>query len=358
LFTQLVMSVGLAIIISALCSIAEAVLYSVPASHVEVLASSGRLPGRLLRRLKKDIQRPIVAILTLNTIANTVGAAMAGVSAAAVFGPEYLPLFSGLFTLAILLFSEILPKTIGVTYHRGIATWVAMPIYGLVKILAPLIWLCRMITRLIPGPGKEHMVSAEEIQAIATLGRKVGEIDPHQERVIYNILELENKRVRQVMTPRPVTFALNENLTVAEAIGYREKWDLHSRVPVYDENLDDIVGMVLRKDVLIYAAEDKGQTKISTLMHQVHFVPESAPLNKVFLDFIERRLHLFVVVDEYGSFTGVITMEDIIEEIVGQEIMDETDKTIDMRQLARQRRRQVARHATIKEPSTESRQDS
>lgn len=335
---QLCLAVGLAILVSALCSLFEAILYSVPRSQIELLAKAGRPSGRILQKLKTDIHKPIIAILTLNTIANTMGAAVAGAAAAMVFGNENLGWFSALFTLAILLFSEIVPKTAGVAYSKKLAPWIALPVHWLVKLLTPIIWLCQVVTRLVSKQGKESLISAEEIQAIAILSRQSGEIDPDQEKVITNILELKNKNVRQVMTPRTVTFSLSERLTVAEARQLKTKWDRHSRVPVFDKDPDDVVGIVLRKDVFIDTGADKEEQYLADLVRPVHFVPEAAPLNRVLLEFFERRQHLFVVVDEYGSVTGVISMEDIIEEIVGREIMDESDQARDMRELARQKR--------------------
>jgi CBS domain containing-hemolysin-like protein len=336
---QLIVAAGLAITISAMCSLFEAALYSIPTSRIEVLSRSGKFSGQRLKKLKTDIHRPITAILTLNTVANTTGAAIAGASAAAVFGEHSLGLFSAFFTLAILIFSEILPKTAGVAYNRTVAPVIALPLDWLVKLLAPLVWIVQTIARLIPTQGEELLVSAEEIRATVALSRASGKIDIQQEQIITNILALREKTVRQAMTPRTVTFSLSEHLTVAEATDFRDKWDLHSRVPIYDTDPDDVVGIVLRKDVLLEASERHGEKLLTEIMHPVHFVPESAPLNMVLLDFFEKRKHLFVVVDEYGSVTGVISLEDIIEEIVGQEIMDETDKTQDMRELARRKRR-------------------
>ncbi len=342
MLSTLVLSVALAIVVSALCSVVEAALYATPASYIEVQARSGSLAGRLLKKLRQDIEQPIITILTLNTVANTIGAAVAGASAVAIFGETSLPLFSLIFTLSILLFSEILPKTVGVIYSKNISAMVALPLIILVRLMTPIIWLCKAVTRFVPGRDQNSTVSIEEIQAVAALSRKTGEIEPHQEQVISNILDLENKTVRQIMTPRPVTFILQGDLTINEALAHKDKWDLHSRVPVFDQDIDDIVGFVLRKDVLHYAADDKGETAIEDLMHPVHFVPESAPLDTIFLEFVQHRRHLFVVVDEYGGFTGVVSLEDIIEEIVGQEIIDETDKTSDMRELARLRRRTLS----------------
>ena len=241
--------------------------------------------------------------------------------------------------MAILLFSEILPKTAGVAYAKNLASWIAIPLNGLVKIMGPLIWLCQVVTHLIPKQAKEALVSIEEIQAVAMLGRKAGKIEPQQEKVIANILKLQDKTVREVMTPQTVVFTLNENLTIAEALNFKEQWNKHSRVPVYDENHDDVVGLVLSRNVLLNFAEGMGEKKLSDLMQPVHFVPEAAPLNKIMIEFFEQQVHLFVVVDEYGSVTGVISLEDIIEEIVGREIIDESDTAGDLREYARHRKK-------------------
>jgi len=339
LVTQLILATGIAIIVSAFCSIIEAVLYSVSQSQVEVMARSGKISGIVLKKLKKDIRRPITAILTLNTIANTMGAAVAGASAAVVFGEENLVWFSIFFTLAILLFSEILPKTAGVAYAKNLASWIAIPLNVLVKIMRPLIWLCQIVTHLIPKQEKEALVSIEEIEQVAVLGRKSGEIEPQQEHVISNILKLQDKTVRQIMTPQTVVFSLSEHLTIAEALKMKEQWNRHSRVPVYDQNQDDVVGIVLSRSIMLSLSEGLEGKKLSELMQPVHFVPEAAPLNKIMMEFFEQRIHLFVVVDEYGSFTGVISLEDIIEEIVGREIIDESDTAGDLREYARHRKK-------------------
>lgn len=332
------LATGLSIIISALCSIAEAALYSMSISHIEVLAESGKGYGKVLKRLKNDIHKPIIAILTLNTIANTMGAALAGAMAAELFGNKYLGWFSAIFTLSILFFSEIVPKTAGVAYSKEIGPLMAYPLLGLVKIFSPIIWVCQKLTNTISKSDPQSLISAKEIQAIASLSHKSGDISRQEEKIIINILDLKNKPVRKAMTPMTVAFTLSEHMTVKEANALKEKWNLHSRVPVYDETPDDIVGIVLRKDVLLSAAEGNTELKLTDLMDSAHFVPESAPLPNVLLDFFEQRQHLFIVVDEYGGTTGIISLEDIIEEIMGEEIMDESDKTRDMRELARFKR--------------------
>jgi CBS domain containing-hemolysin-like protein len=325
----------LSICTSFLCSICEAVLYSITSSQVEMLKKSGHSSANILQNLRTDIDEPITALLTLNTIANTVGAAIIGVAAAKLYGDQTIIWFSFAFTLSILFLSEIIPKTLGVTFAFRLAPFLAVPLYWMVVFLKPIVWACRMVTKLLPQSNNEGNYSAEELQTIAALSLKSGEIEADQERVITNILELQSKIVRQVMTPRTVTFSLNEHLTVEEAMKMVAELSSHSRVPVYDTEPDNVTGIIMRKDVLLAAAEKKSQLTLSKLMHPVHFVPETAPLNRILIDFFDRRQHLFVVVDEYGAMTGIISMEDILEEIVGREIVDESDKTRDMRELAR-----------------------
>jgi CBS domain containing-hemolysin-like protein len=339
LLLQLCLTVAIAISIAAVFSLLEAALYSLPNSHIAVMQKEGHAAGHILQRLKGNISRPITAVLTLNTVANIMGAAMAGAIAADLFGEHSLGWFSAGFTMITLVCSEIIPKTIGVAYCRELAPWIALPLQILVTALSPVIWLFQMITRLLPTPSNQNQAYAEEVRAIASMGLSSGSIDPQEEKVIGNILELKKKDVIDVMTPRTVTFTLPGNLTISQAKEYREDWNRHSRVPVYDRTPDEITGIVLRKDLLLYGTEGS-DADLAKLAGPVHFVPETAPLSRVLLDFFEKRQHLFVVVDEYGSFTGVISLEDVIEEIVGQEIMDESDQTRDMRALAKSRRKE------------------
>jgi CBS domain containing-hemolysin-like protein len=290
----------------------------------------------MMREMKDNIEQPITAILTLNTIANTIGAAVAGAAAVAVFGQQSLIWFSLVFTLAILLFSEILPKTIGVIYAKQLGPHITLPLHIMIVALKPIIIFCQAITKLVPQQDASQQVSAQEVLTIARLSLKSGQIEQDQETVITNILKLKNKTVRQVMTPRTVTFTLDKHLDIAAAAQFEKSLKMHSRVPVFDQEQDKIEGIILSQDVFMEAAENRYETQLSTIMSPVYFIPETAPLNMVFIDFFERHQHLFVAVDEYGSVTGVISMEDIIEEIVGREIVDESDKARDMRELARQ----------------------
>lgn len=185
------------------------------------------------------------------------------------------------------------------------------------------------------APEKEDTISAEELQTIASLSRESGDLEENEEKVINNIIDLKSKIVRQVMTPRTVTFSMDESITVAQAMDLLNELGRHSRIPVYREEPNNVSGIVMLKDVLQSAADGLREVPISTFKISAHFVPETAPLNRIMIDFFDRSQHLFVVVDEYGTMTGVISLEDVIEEVVGQEIIDETDDTQDMRELAR-----------------------
>ncbi len=356
MFFEFCLAVAFAIIVSALSSVTEAALYSLSNSQIEVMAKAGLRTGTILKELKADINKPITAILTLNTFAQTMGAALAGASAAVLFGEHSLGLFSIIFTFVILIFSEIIPKIIGVSYCKELAPWIAYPLLIVVKLLRPLVWFTNRLAKLIEKPDQQSYVTAKEIQTIAAMSKKSGEISRQEEKIIVNILELKHTTVRKAMTPRTVIFSLSAHLTVAEAATHPD-WNFHSRVPVYDKDQGDIVGVVLRKNVLLAVAgrsvpsvQDKDSRpssapapqgrggavlRLSDLMEPPHFVPESIALPNVLLEFIEHRQHLFIVVDEYGGVTGIISMEDIIEEIMGEEIMDESDKTQNMRALAR-----------------------
>ncbi len=343
--TVLIVSVCCAILISALCSVFEAVLYSLSIPQVELMANKHPRQAKEMTRLKDNIEQPITAILTLNTIANTIGASVAGAAAVAVFGQTSLLWFSLLFTLSILLFSEILPKTIGVVYTRQLAPLIVFPLQWMVSFLRPIIWLCRVVTSIVPDNNQTQQVSADELQTIASLSRKSGQIEADQEAVIGNILQLGKKSVRKVMTPRTVTFSVDQSLTIKKTKEEEEKWRMHSRVPVYDNDQDNVVGLILSQDVLMAAALDQDDIPLSRLMRPVNFVPETAPLDRVFIDFFENHQHLMVVVDEYGSVTGVVSLEDIIEEILGREIVDESDKNKNMREFARLKKITSAKQA-------------
>jgi CBS domain containing-hemolysin-like protein len=341
---ELVIAVSFAIFISAACSLFEAVLYALPLRHIEVMVKAGKPGGKIFKKMRKNVDRPIAAILSLNTIANTAGAAFAGSAATAVFGHGWLVYFSVCFTLAILFFSEIIPKTAGVVYGKALAPVVAYPLKGLVWIMTPVIWLSGLITQLVYRGKTKESVTSQEIRIMAEMSLRAGGIKPYQERAIDNILTLQNKKVKDVMTPRTVIFSLSEHLSLEKAFGIPGKWE-HSRFPVYDQDTEDVVGMVLTKEFYMALAQGKKDMHLTQLMRPVHFVVETARLNQVLMEFLDLRQHLFVVLDEYGGLSGLVSLEDIVEEILGREIIDESDEVADKRELARQRRKRIIRKA-------------
>ena len=337
---ELIVAVSFAILVSATCSLFEAVLYAVPVRHIETMSQAGKSSGKIFKDMRSNVERPIAAILSLNTVANTAGAAFAGSAASAVFGHQWLGYFSAFFTLAILVFSEIVPKTAGVVYAKPLVRLLAHPLKGLVWLMAPAIWLSGLITRLVARGKTEESVTGKEIRAMARLSLRGGAIKPYQEQTIERILTLQNRRVKDVMTPRTVVFSLNEHLTLGEVSAMLSKWE-HSRFPVYDQDPEDVVGMILTKELFVALSQGKKDMPLTELMRPIHFVAETATLNRVLTEFLESKQHLFAVIDEYGGLAGLISLEDILEEILGREIVDESDEVTDKRELARRRRNRL-----------------
>ncbi|MEW5773971.1 MAG: hemolysin family protein [Thermodesulfobacteriota bacterium] len=336
---NLIFAVGVAVGVSFFCSLAEAALYSVPWSRIEQLRKEGKSSGTILYALRHNIDRPITAILTLNTVANTAGAAVAGAAAAEVFGHEHLVLFTAAFTVVILVFSEIVPKSLGVMYTRTVAPMLARPLRILVSLMMPAIWVLGLLPRLLHRRKKTgHSLTEEDIRAIVSLTRKSGVLKPYEEHAISNILSLDLKRVEDIMTPRTVVFSLPAVTTVAGARAHRAFWH-HGRIPVYaGDDPEDVVGIVYRRDVLDALAQDRDAQTMAEIMHPARFVLETLTLDRLLIKFLGARTHLYVVLDEYGGVAGVVTLEDVLEEILGKEIVDETDVVADLRALARSRR--------------------
>jgi len=333
--SQLILATSIVLFVSCICSLLEAALYSLSPGQVETLAGQGRTSGRILKRLKEDVDRPISAILSLNTLANTGGAAIAGAAFVGAFGESYEAYFTGALAMSVLIFSEVLPKTAGVVYARTLAPIIARPIQWLVWVFMPFIYLNRFVTRLVTrGASGVQDITAEEIETIARLSRQAGQIGPEQQQVISNILNLQNLRARDVMTPRTVVFSLDENLRLGDVRQEAGHWP-HSRVPLHGEDKDQVVSLVLRRDVLAGLAAGNDDLTLTTLRRRLHTVPESARVDDLLREFLQRREHLFAVIDEYGVFLGIVTLEDAIEEIVGEEIVDELDSADDMQKHAR-----------------------
>lgn len=332
--TLLLIYVGIALGVSFLCSIAEAVLLSVSTAYTTLLEKQGRPAGARLKELKENIDRPLAAILTLNTIAHTVGAAGAGAQATVVFGSGMLGVFSAVLTFLILVFSEIIPKTLGAYYWRQLAPPMAHLLHWMVRLLYPFVMLSNGLTQLIAGGKSPHGPSREEFAVMAQVVESQGELDDQESRILHNLLELRNMRVRDVMTPRPVIFSLPQQMTVEECFEEHAAQPF-SRIPVYADNQEDITGFVLRSDLV--SARGTGDLR-RTLAHYRRPLPAllgAINLLRALEAMVEERVHMLLVVDEYGGVDGVVTMEDIFEALLGVEIVDEKDRTVDLQKLAR-----------------------
>ncbi len=321
--------VGL-VLTSATCSLFEAVIYAVPASYAESLPP-GRKSTRWLRGLKADVDGPITAILTLNTVANTAGAAVAGALAAKVLGSQWLGLFSGLLTFVILIGAEIVPKTIGVVHCRTLAPLVAGPVTLLVWLMRPLVWLISFMTTKLKGD-RIDAVSDDEIAAMARVGEKHGTLDVTESQVIQNVIALDTQTVRDIMTPRPVMVSLEIDTPISEAARDAAVLE-HSRIPVFESRVDHVTGMVLRRDIL-RAALAGSEGTVASLLHPLGSARSQLPLDELLKRMLAQREHLVLVVDEFGGVDGVVTLEDVLEEILGQEIVDEFDRVDDLREAA------------------------
>lgn len=338
--TALIITVALALSVSALCSMLEATLYSLSWTALEKMREDGSRTGSLLHSLRSNVDQPISAILTTNTIANTAGASVAGALAASTLGENNTPAFAALFTVLVLLFGEIVPKTLGVSYPERLGRILAWPLYALTLLLRPITWLSGMVTRLITPKSKAPEATEDDIKAMARISRQAGAIQGYEEITIRNVLSLDQKHVHDIMTPRTVVFSLPETYTVEQAYNNPSFWHF-SRVPVYAGDNEDVVGLVLRRDVAMQRDEEQGHKALAEIMRPIHFVLESLTLDKLLTEFLERRQHLFAVLDEFGGLAGVVSLEDVMEEMLGREIVDESDMVTDMREAARARRAQA-----------------
>ena len=337
--TLLVLYVFLAVAFSFLCSILEASLLSITPSYVAALESDNNPAGARLRALKSDIDRPLAAILSLNTAAHTVGATMGGAQAAIVFGNAYVGIISAVLTLLILVFSEIIPKTLGALYWRQLAPAAARVLNVMIWSLYPLVWLSQQLTKLMSRGGKEAQVSRAELAALARLGVEEGVFEQQESHILQNLLRFNDLKARDVMTPRTVMVAFPESTPLQE-IADR---DLpFSRLPVFEKDRDHITGFVLKSDLFEALAEDRHDETAGALKRDILTVPDTLPLPRLFERLLERKEHIALVVGEYGGTSGLATMEDVVETLLGMEIVDEADTEHDMQALARERWRERA----------------
>lgn len=341
-YALLVLYALVAIGFSFLCSIAEAVLLSVTPAYIATLSEKGAASAKLLAAQKRNIDRPLAAILSLNTIAHTAGAAGVGAEAAALWGGDSgvgqyaVGIASAVMTLLILVLSEIIPKTIGAVHWRWLAPSIARLLQVLIVLLMPLVWLSELLTKLVGGGEKHPVITREEVAAMAAISEAGGHLASEETRILNNLFRLRSLTVADVMTPRTVIVAFDEETTVAAALARRPNLAV-SRIPIFRQSIDNVTGFVLKTDVLLAQAKDQPQTQLKELRREIKTVAATTELGRLFELLLDERAHVALVVDEYGGTDGLVTLEDVIETLLGTEIVDEADTEADMQRLARRR---------------------
>jgi CBS domain containing-hemolysin-like protein len=343
LFIYLLVAIG----VSFLCSVLEAVLLSITPSYLEKLSVERPRSGRLIGQVKERLDESLSSILILNTFAHTMGAAGVGSQAVQIFGSEWETLIAVLLTLAILYFSEIIPKTLGATFWRSLAVPAAFVISWLVRLVYPLVWISTRLTRLFSN-NKENEITREEIIALASLGHKGGALISRENQYLANLLRLREVKTGEILTPRTVVHMLDENLTVKEALDHPQTREF-TRIPTYAGSRDNVVGKVIRVDLFEAERQGRGGEPIRDVAREIIRISEKLPVQNLLDLFIKHHMHLFLVEDEFGQTSGIVTLEDAIETLLGREIVDESDTVADMQKLARDKYRERLRHVREQE---------
>ena len=328
-----------ALALSFLCSILEAVLLSTPMSFISMKENEGNKTATLMKRYKNNVDRPVGAILSLNTIAHTIGSAGVGAESIKIFGEEYFGLISAILTLLILVLSEIIPKTIGASYWRSLAMTSTKIIRVLIFITYPLVLLSEVITKIFTPKNHQVSVSREEVSAMVDVGTTEGIFRESESKIIKSCIHLAGVKAREIMTPSIVVETANKNLTIKEFYD-QQTWNF-SRIPVYDTNKDYIVGYVLKDMVLKALSDDKFDTKLSDMVRPILSFNKDDSVYQIWEKMLEKREHISIIVDEYGCLRGVVSMEDIIETMTGVEIVDEDDVAVDMQAFAKEKSRRM-----------------
>ena len=331
----LVVYLFIAIGISFVCSILEAVLLSTPESYIEVLIDEKRKGAHLFKRMKQSVDRPLAAILSVNTIAHTIGAAGVGAQAVKVFGEVYFGLISAILTFLILVLSEIIPKTIGARYWRGLSLPAVPVIRVFIVVAYPFVALSEQLTKLISNGRKAYTFSRNELSTMASIGYKEGIIEKEESLFIYNLLKMRDVSVEDIMTPRTVLVSASVNLTVAEFLAEIQNYTF-SRIPVYENDKENVTGYVLKADVMEKAALGILDISLGSLQRSITKVYERISVPRLFQLLVRKNDLIALVIDEYGGVEGLVTMEDIVETLTGIEIVDEKDTHADYQKLARE----------------------
>ncbi len=345
-----VLAVGLTIAISFWCSLLEALVLSTTTAEVEALKRAKPARGALLEEFRHHMDETIASILTLNTMAHTLGSVIVGALGADIFGHPALGFISGGMTFGILIFSEVIPKNLGVTYRPALLPHVIVPLLWMRRFLYPITWMCNQVVRLVIRKQTALHASDREIMLLAEKGAQDGTLSRSETSIITNALSLDNVRVGEIMTPRIVVTALPRNATVGEV--FREHPNIpFARIPVYGRNLDDIVGLVRRRDLLKAKANDQDFDLVEKLMQETQFIPETVTVAQALQQFLKTHQQIAIVVDEFGATSGVISMEDVMEHILGKEIFEKDDMAVDMRELARSKSQKLSRPKKADESS-------
>ena len=339
--TLLITYLLVAVLVSFLCSILEAVLLSSTPSYIESLSKTmNSNTVEMLRELKSNTNRSVSSILILNNFVLILGAAGVGAQSQILFGQEMEATIAIILAFCLLYFSEIIPKTIGAIYWKKLLIPSAYIINFLIKVLYPLVWISMFLTNAISkGKIKESTFSRDEIMAAVTMGEKEGSILSKESALIENLFKLKNIKTKDIMTPRSVVFALKSDITVEEAIE-EDKMYIHSRIPIFTDTIDDVIGIVFNQNILEQSVEEKDQTILLDITVPVHKISENVPVSSLIDQFINRKTHLFIVQDNYRQTSGVVTLEDAIETLLGVEIVDEMDEVEDMQAFARNKNKQ------------------
>lgn len=334
--TTLIVYASIALGVSFLCSILEAVVLSIPHTYIAVLEKDGDKNGLIWANLKEDdAVRPLTAILTLNTIAHTMGAAGVGSEVQSIWGEGALTIASIILTIAVLFLSEIIPKTLGTAYWKQLAPFTGKLLAILVRLLAVLIVPIQMLKAILPK-GDHTLVTRDDVAALADLGEEEGIIEEDEEKVIHNLLKLRDIKVVDIMTPRVVMTSFQSTSTVQEILDEHNIIRV-SRIPVYDDTIDDSSGIVIRSEILMAASRDEWDTPMSEFKKPVISLKTTANVDEALEMFLEERQQFALVRDEFGGTAGIVTMEDVLETLLGEEIVDELDVVDDMRELAREK---------------------
>lgn len=327
-------------LISFFCSVLESTLMSTPISYITMKEEEGYRPASLMKQYKTDPSRPLAAILSLNTIANTIGAAGVGREATLLFGSSWFGLVSAVTTILILVFSEIIPKNIGTSHWKELMGFAAKSIRVLIIALYPVVVAIEWLQKLISPKESESTVSREEVSAMADVAEESGELDEDENEAIQNIISLDEFTAADAMTPRVVCAIAPASMRLKTF--YKDKRFLHhSRIPIYAENDEYITGYILRMEALQLIADDKFDVTLGDIRRDIPSFTEETPLDKIWDEMIAKDEPISVVINEYGSFQGILTLEDVIETIFGNEIVDERDEVRDMQQLAKERWRKL-----------------